>query len=498
MQESGIDLDFDINSLDIFNDDKSQVYKSAEEELKPKLDVDIFLKDFEGKTYELQSQVVESVSASTASPLSTTMSTRTSFKQELQRRQLYEEEKNRKDVPSNGANPKTNAIDLPKANNLNTIPEVPRAVLQVSTQLQNPTRYFIQQTQKKQVAEYLSTSQQGQNMSPHMHQSPVTNSPSRLPNGSQTSSLPSSPMSTAEVDFLTDDFDTTDEALLRLLQEASIHMPSTMPTVSQGFLDPSTPPSGNMPVAVAQQSMSCPSTIKQEPITLTEEQLRAYAKDRQKKDNHNMIERRRRFNINDRIKELGTLIPKSPDPDQRQNKGSILKMSVDYIRKLQREREQHMKAEEKHRQLGSLCRRMLLRLQELEMVCKKHNLDVNPYSLETNTDALATQLISLNGQNLDMSMKVDAPQESPMQTMGGFGPRNQSATLVNPNNQLPNQNSVLNHNSLTGNSSSMLDDMIEDSSSPVVSDALLWHNSPMASHHSSRRSSITSMEDLLS
>lgn len=136
--------------------------------------------------------------------------------------------------------------------------------------------------------------------------------------------------------------------------------------------------------------------------------------------------------------------------------------------------------------------------QELEMVCKKHNLDVNPYSLETNTDALATQLISLNGQNLDMSMKVDAPQESPMQTMGGFGPRNQSATLVNPNNQLPNQNSVLNHNSLTGNSSSMLDDMIEDSSSPVVSDALLWHNSPMASHHSSRRSSITSMEDLLS
>lgn len=59
MQESGIDLDFDINSLDIFNDDISQVYKSTEEELKPKLDVDIFLKDFEGKTYELQSQVVE-------------------------------------------------------------------------------------------------------------------------------------------------------------------------------------------------------------------------------------------------------------------------------------------------------------------------------------------------------------------------------------------------------------------------------------------------------
>lgn len=70
-------------------------------------------------------------------------------------------------------------------------------------------------------------------------------------------------------------------------------------------------------------------------------EVRALAKERQKKDNHNLsespcaarvptgggsgrrfqtvflccaVERRRRFNINDRIKELGTLIPKSNDP----------------------------------------------------------------------------------------------------------------------------------------------------------------------------------------
>lgn len=29
---------------------------------------------------------------------------------------------------------------------------------------------------------------------------------------------------------------------------------------------------------------------------------------------YSVVERRRRFNINDRIKELGTLIPKSNDP----------------------------------------------------------------------------------------------------------------------------------------------------------------------------------------
>lgn len=38
--------------------------------------------------------------------------------------------------------------------------------------------------------------------------------------------------------------------------------------------------------------------IKQEPLSSIPEN----DKDRQKKDNHNMIERRRRFNINDRIK----------------------------------------------------------------------------------------------------------------------------------------------------------------------------------------------------
>ena len=69
--------------------------------------------------------------------------------------------------------------------------------------------------------------------------------------------------------------------------------------------------------------------IKEEP--LTEDDLKALQKDRQKKDNHNLsktifatinshfyqtfilVERRRRYNINDRIKELGTLLPKESD-----------------------------------------------------------------------------------------------------------------------------------------------------------------------------------------
>ena len=49
-------------------------------------------------------------------------------------------------------------------------------------------------------------------------------------------------------------------------------------------------PSGSMtPVAVPTQSVSCPADltkIKQEP--LSEDHVRAFAKERQKKDNHNM------------------------------------------------------------------------------------------------------------------------------------------------------------------------------------------------------------------
>ena len=59
-------------------------------------------------------------------------------------------------------------------------------------------------------------------------------------------------------------------------------------------------------------------------------QVQAWTKERQKKDNHNKIERRRRYNINDRIKELGTLLPHEDSRyhdimrDMKHNKGTIL------------------------------------------------------------------------------------------------------------------------------------------------------------------------------
>ncbi|XP_017155616.1 microphthalmia-associated transcription factor isoform X1 [Drosophila miranda] len=125
--------------------------------------------------------------------------------------------------------------------------------------------------------------------------------------------------------------------------------------------------------------------IKQEPHSLTDAEINAMAKDRQKKDNHNMIERRRRFNINDRIKELGTLLPKGSDAfyevvrDIRPNKGTILKSSVDYIKCLKHEVTRLRQNECRQRQMEIQNRKLMSRIRELEMQAKSQDITLSDY-----------------------------------------------------------------------------------------------------------------------
>ncbi|KAF4523979.1 hypothetical protein B566_EDAN010787 [Ephemera danica] len=139
----------------------------------------------------------------------------------------------------------------------------------------------------------------------------------------------------------------------------------------------------------SQSSNSCPPDlppIKAEPLQLSDSEVHAMVRDRQKKDNHNMIERRRRFNINDRIKELGTLLPKNNDPyfevirDARPNKGTILKSSVDFIKCLKQENERLKQVEVLNKQMEQHNRRLMLRIQELELQAKAHGLPLREAS----------------------------------------------------------------------------------------------------------------------
>lgn len=88
------------------------------------------------------------------------------------------------------------------------------------------------------------------------------------------------------------------------------------------------------------------------------------------------VERRRRFNINDRIKELGTLLPKNNESyyeivrDVRPNKGTILKSSVDYIRVLKHEINRLRKAELKQKDMELQNKRLMMRVQVINLETK--------------------------------------------------------------------------------------------------------------------------------
>ncbi|XP_051031668.1 transcription factor EC isoform X2 [Phodopus roborovskii] len=127
------------------------------------------------------------------------------------------------------------------------------------------------------------------------------------------------------------------------------------------------------PVNANLMTTSCPSILPMKK-EVAETDTRALAKERQKKDNHNLIERRRRYNINYRIKELGTLIPKSNDPDMRWNKGTILKASVEYIKWLQKEQQRARELEHRQKKLEQANRQLVLRIQELEIQARAHGL----------------------------------------------------------------------------------------------------------------------------
>ncbi|KAM9482926.1 melanocyte inducing transcription factor a [Clarias gariepinus] len=290
---------------------------------------------------------------------------------------------------------------------------------QVQTHLENPNEFHLQQSPRQQVKHYLSGTL-GAKISPPLS---IQHPEHGMPPG-PGASTPNSPMALLtlsnncekEMDDVIEDIISLESSYnddILGLMDAGIQIPNTIP-VTANLLDiysnHALPPAG---VTIGN---SCPSSLPnvkrefsapdmmhvdqpgpcgkfdsyQRPEGLpVEAEVRALAKERQKKDNHNLIERRRRFNINDRIKELGTLIPKSNDPDMRWNKGTILKASVDYIRKLQREQQRAKELESRQKRLEHTNRHLLLRIQELEMQARAHGLAVGGSSSFCSSEVIA-------------------------------------------------------------------------------------------------------------
>uniref|UniRef100_A0A8B9GI66 Melanocyte inducing transcription factor n=1 Tax=Amazona collaria TaxID=241587 RepID=A0A8B9GI66_9PSIT len=442
----------------------------------------------EPKTYyELKSQPLKSSNSehpgASKPPLSSSsMTSRILLRQQLMREQMQEQERREQQQKQQAAQfmqqrvpvSQTPAINVSVPTSLPPATQVPMEVLKVQTHLENPTKYHIQQAQRQQPGDHV------------------------MPPGTG-SSAPNSPMAMLtlnsncekEMDDVIDDIisleSSYNEEILGLVDPA-LQMANTLP-VSGNLIDlygnQSMPPPG------LNISNSCPANLPNIKRELTESEARALAKERQKKDNHNLIERRRRFNINDRIKELGTLIPKSNDPDMRWNKGTILKASVDYIRKLQREQQRTKELENRQKKLEHANRHLLLRIQELEMQARAHGLSLVPSTGLCSPD-MVNRVIKqepvLDNCNQDiMPHHTDLSCTTTLDLTDG---------TITFSDNLGNVTEPAGTYGVPAKMGSKLEDILmDDTLSPVgVTDPLLSSVSPGASKTSSRRSSV-SMED---
>ncbi|XP_053326133.1 microphthalmia-associated transcription factor isoform X12 [Spea bombifrons] len=437
----------------------------------------------EPKTYyELKSQPLKYSSSAEhpgvpKPPLSSSnMTSRILLRQQLMREQMQQQERREQQQKLQASQllqhrtsvSHTPAINVSVSSSLPASAPVPMEVLKVQTHLENPTKYHIQQAQKQQVKQYLTTAKHpGQALS-----LPCPNQPGDhiMPPGTG-SSAPNSPMAMLtigstcekEMDDVIDDIISLESSYNEdiLLMDPAMQMANTLPV------------SGNLIDIYGNQ----------------ESEARALAKERQKKDNHNLIERRRRFNINDRIKELGTLIPKSNDPDMRWNKGTILKASVDYIRKLQREQQRSKELENKQKKLEHANRHLLLRIQELEMQARAHGLSIVPSTGLCSSDLVnrvikqepmldsCNQEVLQNHHNLSGTTTLDLTD----------------GTITFSNNMRNMTESPTAYTIATKMGAKLEDIFMDDTLSPRVSDQL-HPLSPGASKTNSRRSSI-SMEE---
>ncbi|KAG9260147.1 transcription factor E3-like [Astyanax mexicanus] len=442
------------------------------------------------------------------------MSSRVLLRQQLMREQAQEQERREAQQQSTQLRPPDStpaiSVTVPPTAARPPPAQVPVEVLKVQTHLENPTKYHIQQAQRQQVKQYLSTTLGTKVASQTLSVSPLPQSSSAPEAAPSACSAPNSPMAMLnlgsnkeEIDDVIDDIISLESSFnddIMSFIDSGLQLPNTLPG---NLLDVYTSPGMTTPTITV--SNSCPADLPKIKTELTDVEAKALMKERQKKDNHNLIERRRRFNINDRIKELGALIPKSVDPEMRWNKGTILKASVDYIRKLQKEQQRAKEVEMKQKKLEHANQSLLLRIQELEMQARLHGLSSNLSSSGVGADAQFLQ----QQQQQQQQQRPQASGGEPLTHLGldgGVGPA--SSFLSPPPSASPGLGlaAPLDLGSL---SFSELDDPAGSGLYPDVSlgdmlmeecalspEHLLSSNSPGASKSSSRRSSLDMDEDL--
>ncbi|XP_064858003.1 transcription factor E3b isoform X2 [Oncorhynchus nerka] len=306
------------------------------------------------------------------------MSSRVLLRQQLIREQAQEQERQEAQEQASVAQLRATdstpaiAVTLPPIAARPLSAQVPVEVLKVQTHLENPTKFHIQQSQRQQVKQHLSATLCNKVAIQTLGVSPLALSSSAPEMDPIARRAPNSSMA------------------LHNLGSNKEELPWNLLEINH---------SPGMAAPTLTVSKSCPADLTN--IKREYSDNKARVKERQKKDNHNLIERKRRFNINDRITELGSIIPNSRDSELRWNKGTILKASVDYIRKLQKEQQRAKEVEMRQKKLEHANHCLMLRIQELEVQAQLHGLSSSmSYGLSSDPSFLQQQHLQQGGHIL--------------------------------------------------------------------------------------------------
>uniref|UniRef100_A0A8I4A2J0 GRIP1 associated protein 1 n=1 Tax=Callithrix jacchus TaxID=9483 RepID=A0A8I4A2J0_CALJA len=381
LPESGIVADIELEN--ILDPDSFYELKSQPLPLRSSLPISLQATPATPATLSASS----SAGGSRTPAMSSSSSSRVLLRQQLMRAQAQEQERRERreqaaaaPFPSPApASPAISVVGVSAGGHTLSRPppaQVPREVLKVQTHLENPTRYHLQQARRQQVKQYLSTTLGPKLASQALTPPPGPASAQPLPapeaahTTGPTGSAPNSPMALLTIGSSSEkEIDDVIDEIISLESSYNDEMLSYLPGGTTGLQLPSTlPVSGNLIDVYSSQGVATPAITVSNSCPAELPNIKREIS----------VERRRRFNINDRIKELGTLIPKSSDPEMRWNKGTILKASVDYIRKLQKEQQRSKDLESRQRSLEQANRSLQLRIQELELQAQIHGLPVPP------------------------------------------------------------------------------------------------------------------------
>uniref|UniRef100_H3AEP1 Transcription factor binding to IGHM enhancer 3b n=1 Tax=Latimeria chalumnae TaxID=7897 RepID=H3AEP1_LATCH len=497
LPESGIVADIEVESISSSNPDNFYELKSQPIAVRSSEGISLFMVTHTPANQQSPYQPL-------SLPLASTMSSRVLLRQQLMRAQAQEQERREQQQQQQAAqfmaeravsNPSSPAISVSSPVTRPTATQVPMEVLKVQTHLENPTKYHIQQAQRQQVKQYLSTTL-GNKVATQalaLTHSPQSASAPEQGHPPGAGSTPNSPMAMLNIGSNSEkEIDVIDEIIslessfnddMLGLLDAGL-LPSTLP-VSANLLDVYTNQGVSAPAIAV--SNSCPADLTNIKRELTGSVIQHQSKQCKLYLFHIIVERRRRFNINDRIKELGTLIPKSSDPICQWRANQRLRGALHSLRFIRPQSSVAMLSESETHWVFFGGRGGSVFSQELEMQARQHGLPVaSPSGL--NMSKLAVEIIK---QESDLKQGAIGFLE-PLAPLGLA-----STTLdLNTFNFSDLDNPVMTFGLGLDPDPSIEDILMEDTLSPIsASDPLLSSVSPGASKTSSRRSSFSMEEE---